>query len=309
VNRKSWVGGIILGFVVLSLIIGMMGRTAPGSGLGTGASAPKVKIIYVDGVIAGGSSGMSFLGTVTGSDPVIRQLKAAREDPTVQAVVLRINSPGGTSAAAEEIGVEVKKLKAAGKTVVASMGDVAASGGYWVAAYAERIIANAATTTGSIGVISQISNYTGLYDKVGVETITIKSGEFKDMGSDSRDPSQEEIRILQDMVDDIFEQFISVIAEGRDMDPQVVRRLADGRVYTGRQALELGLVDEIGNFYTAIERAAELAGIDGRYSVEEYRTVSWWDLIFSQSGSMTGSQNLNNMLLHRFLLLYNGKIL
>ncbi len=306
-NKKSWLGGIILGFVVLSLIIGMVGRSAPGSGLGTGAGAPKVKIIYVDGVIAGGSSGMSFLGTVTGSDPVIRQLKAAREDPTVRAVVLRINSPGGTSAAAEEIGMEVKKLKSAGKTVVASMGDVAASGGYWVAAYAERIIANAATTTGSIGVISQISNYTGLYDKVGVETITIKSGEFKDMGSDSRDPTTEEIRILQDMVDDIFEQFIAVIAEGREMDPQAVRRLADGRVYTGRQALELGLVDEIGNFYTAIERAAELAGIEGRYSVEEYRTVSWWDLFFSQSGS--SGQNLNNMLLHRFLLLYNGEIL
>ena len=287
----------------------MVGRAVPGSGMGSTAGAPKVKIVYIDGVIAGGASGMSFLGTVTGSDPVIRQLKAAREDPTVRAVVLRINSPGGTSAAAEEIGTEVKKLRDAGKTVVASMGDVAASGGYWVAAYAERIVANAATTTGSIGVISQISNYTELYEKVGLETVTIKSGEFKDMGSDSREPSQDEIQILQTMVDDIFEQFIAVIAEGRNMEPQIVRNLADGRVYTGLQALELGLVDEIGNFYVAIERAAELAGIEGRYSVEEYRSVSWWDLFFSQATGSLSNQNLNNMLLHRFLLIYNGDML
>jgi protease-4 len=308
-NRKSWVGGIILGIVILSLIIGLVGRPGGGSGLSPGIGLPKITIVYIDGVIAGGGSGVSFLGSVTGSDTVIRQLKTAREDPNVRAVVLRINSPGGTSGAAEEIGTEVKKLRDAGKTVVASMGDVAASGGYWVAAYADRIVANAATTTGSIGVISRISNYTELYEKLGMETITIKSGEFKDMGSDSREPSREELRILQAMVDDIFAQFVDVVAEGRDMDIQTVRALADGRVYTGRQALELGLVDEIGNFYSAIERAAELAGIQGRYTVEEYQSGSWWNIFFSQAAGTLGKPNLDSMLLHRFLLIYNGGIL
>jgi protease IV len=304
-NQKAWRGGVILAIVVFLLIIGLLFRSVPGPGMRPGVGTNRVKIIYIEGIIAGGQSGASFLGSVTGSDLVIRQLKAAREDSSVKAVVLRINSPGGTSAASEEIGIEVRKLRDSGKPVVASMGDVAASGGYWVAAYADRIVANAATTTGSIGVISQISNYEELYEKLGIEFTIIKSGEYKDIGRGTRSPSTEEVEILQSMVDDVFDQFISVVAEGRDMSPQRVRELADGRVYTGRQAKELGLVDEIGNFYSAIDLAASLAGIEGRYLVDDYRRVHWWELLFSQSDSFLNGPE-RSRLVHQFLLLYQG---
>ncbi len=305
-SKKSWIGGLILALVFLTIVISAMGNSIPGTGGSGGLGNHRIQVIHIQGVIAGGQGGASFLGTVAGSDSIIRQLKEAREDPTVRAVVLRINSPGGTSAASEEIGYEVKKTSDAGKPVVVSMSDVAASGGYWVSAYADRILANGSTTTGSIGVISQIVNYSELYDRVGIEYITIKSGEFKDMGSDARDPTEKELQILQEMVDDIFDQFVEVVADGRNMSEDRVRELADGRVYSGRQALELGLVDEIGNYYQAIQRAAELAGIDGSYSVFEYSSGSWWDMFFGLSGAAGIGTPQDGALIHTLLLIYEG---
>jgi len=283
--KKKLVGGLVLAAVVIMTIVGLLARAGGPAVSGTG-SGGTVAVIYIEGMILGGRSGTSLLGgAVAGSDDVIAQLKQAREDPAVRAVVLRINSPGGSSAASQEIGVEVGKLRDAGKTVVASMGDTAASGGYWVAALADKIVANPATTTGSIGVIIEYSNYEELYRKAGIEMKVIKSGEHKDMGSPARDLTETETQLLQAMVDDVYEQFVAVVAVGRGMDPARVREIADGRVFTGRQALDLSLVDALGNFYDAIDTAAELAGIGSGYSVKEYGEVSLWQLFFSGLGS------------------------
>lgn len=256
---------LILGVViVISLIAAgfITGRNKP-------ASQGKIAVIHVEGVIIGGQ-GEGFLKNGGGTDEIIKQLRQVREDPTIKAVVIRINSPGGSAPASQEVGEEITKLRAAGKTVVTSMGDVAASGGYWIAAGTEKIYANPATLTGSIGVYIPYTNWEELYKKIGVQQEKIKSGPHKDILSPERQMTSAERAIIQDMVDDIYNQFIDVIATGRNMDPARVRQLADGRIYTGSQAKALGLVDEMGNLQDAIEGAAQLAGIQGKPEIKEF---------------------------------------
>lgn len=240
----------------------------------------KVAIIYVEGVIMGGRGQGGLLSETGGTDGVIRQLHQARDDSDVKAVVLRINSPGGSAPAAQEVGTEIKKLRAGGKVVVASMGDVAASGGYWLAAVTDKIYANPATLTGSIGVYIPYSNWQELYNKIGIKPEKIKSGPHKDILSPDRPMTPEERAIIQTMVDELYGQFVAVVAEGRKMDPARVRELADGRIYTGSQAKELGLVDELGTMYDAIDGAARLAGIPGKPALKEYGKLSPWSVIF-----------------------------
>ena len=162
-------------------------------------------------------------------------------------------------AATQEIARELEKLKEAGKPVVASMGDTAASGGYWVATVADKIYANTGTLTGSIGAIMTVPNLEEFYEKIGMEFNVFKSGPYKDIGSTNRDITQEEKAILQGFVNDIFSEFVDAVAEGRDLPRQEVEKLATGRVFTGQQALEAKLIDEIGNYYDAVEEAARLA--------------------------------------------------
>lgn len=240
----------------------------------------KVAVIYVDGVIVGGRGQGGLLGETGGTDAIIKQLHQARDDASVKAVVLRINSPGGSAPASQEVGTEIKKLRATGKVVVTSMGDTAASGGYWLAAVTERIWANPATLTGSIGVYIPYANWQELYNKIGIHSEKIKSGPHKDILSPERPMTPEERAIIQTMVDDLYGQFVAVVAEGRKMDPARVRQLADGRIYTGSQAKELGLVDELGTMYDAIDGAATMAGIPGKPTVKEYGKVSPWSLLF-----------------------------
>ncbi|MGI5838867.1 MAG: signal peptide peptidase SppA [bacterium] len=285
--NKKILGGLVLAAVIILTAAGLLAR--PDRRPAGAAAGRTVGVIYIEGMILGGPGGSSLLGgAVAGSDTVIAQLKQAREDPAVRAVVLRINSPGGSSAAAQEIGVEVGRLREAGKTVVASMGDTAASGGYWVAALADKIVANPSTTTGSIGVIIQYSNYEELYRKAGIEMHVIKSGPHKDMGSAAREMTEAEKELLQAMVDDVYEQFVDVVAAGRGMEPARVREIADGRILTGRQALDLGLVDTLGNFYDAIDEAAAAAGLGERYTVREYGRASIWQMLRSGFGSRAG---------------------
>lgn len=230
----------------------------------------KIAVIYVEGVINGGRSQMGMFSEQGGTDEVIKQLHEARDDKSVKAVVLRINSPGGSAPAAQEVGEEIKKLRASGKLVVASMGDMAASGGYWLAAVSDKIYANPATLTGSIGVYIPYTNLEELYKKIGLHQEKIKSGVYKDILSPERTMTAKERELIQVMVDDLYEQFVAVVAEGRHMDPAKVRSLADGRVYTGHQAKDLGLVDEYGNLYDAIDGAAALAGFKGKPEIVEY---------------------------------------
>jgi protease-4 len=212
---------------------------------------------------------------------VIEQLKRYREDDSVKAIVLRLDTPGGTVVAAQEIHGELLRLrKGSGKKVVVSMGDLAASGGYYVACAADRVFASPGTLTGSIGVIMQFPNYQGLLGKIGLGANTIKSGEFKDIGNGARDMTDRDRRLLQDLVDDVYGQFVEAVAAGREMSPDRVRPLADGRIFSGRQAKDLGLVDELGDLDAAIAAAGKIAGIAGAPDVvREKPRRHLWELI------------------------------
>lgn len=242
---------------------------------GCGAGMGKVALIPLNGTIVGTSqSGLLTSGGIT-PDLVRNYLNRAKADASVKAVVLRIESPGGSAAASQEIANEIRRFKEkTGKPVVVSMGDVAASGGYYISAYADKIVANPATLTGSIGVISELIYIEGLLKKLGLDMEIIKAGEHKDMGI--RPLTDEERQIMQAITDDLYEQFVSAVAEGRKLPVAKVKALATGQLYTGDQALALGLIDKLGDLDTAIELAAELGGVT-TYRVEEYKIPgSWW---------------------------------
>jgi protease-4 len=281
-SKKTVVGGLIL-LVFLGILAAALVYRPKANGVSQGGGG-KIAVIFIEGEITGDSGGDIF-GGGAGSFAIMEQLKQAREDDSVQAVLLRLNTPGGSSPAAQEIGMEVEKLKQAGKIVVASMGDMAASGGYWIAALADKIVANPATMTGSIGVIMELQNLEELYRKIGIDIRVVKSGPHKDMGSSARELTPEERQILQAMVDDIYNQFVEVVAKGRKLSVERVKELADGRVYTGAQAKELGLVDELGNYYDAIKITAQMAGIKGEPQIVRYDARSPWELFLGGLGS------------------------
>ncbi|OGW32650.1 MAG: multidrug transporter [Nitrospirae bacterium GWC2_42_7] len=199
-------------------------------------------------------------GPILDSKKIVDEIKEYTKDSSVKAIVLRVDSPGGAVAPSQEIYAEVKKavLK---KKVVVSMGSVAASGGYYISAPASKIIANPGTLTGSIGVILEIPNLEGLMSKIGIKTEVIKSGRHKDMGSAFRGIKQEEREILQGVMDNVHEQFIRAVSEGRKIKIETVREIADGRIFSGEQAVDNGLIDELGTLEDAIKTAATLVGI------------------------------------------------
>jgi protease-4 len=201
-------------------------------------------------------------GPIVDSKSTIEEIKDYVKDPSIKAVVLRIDSPGGAVAPSQEIYEEVKKATEK-KKVVVSMGSVAASGGYYIASPATKIVANPGTLTGSIGVIMELPNLEGLMNKIGVKTEVIKSGSHKDIASIFRGIRKEDREILQGVLDNVHEQFITAVAEGRKMLRDDVKKIADGRVFTGEQAVKIGLVDQLGDLEDAEKTAASLAGIRG----------------------------------------------
>ena len=212
----------------------------------------KVGILEINGIIADAKN-------------AIHNLKRFREDSSVKAIVIRINSPGGAVGPSQEIFREIRKTSSS-KKVVASMGSIAASGGYYIAAGADGIIANPGTITGSIGVIMGFTNYQELLRKIGLVPVVVKSGKYKDIGSPVRKMRPEEKKILQNFSRKIHRQFIKDIVDGRKMDQAKVEALADGRIFTGEESKELGLVDRLGNFEDAIEWAGRMGGIKGKIS-------------------------------------------
>jgi protease-4 len=223
------------------------------------------------------------------SGPVVRQLKRWSRASGVDAIVLHVNSPGGGVAPSQEIYSEVMRVREEeGKLVVVSMSSVAASGGYLISCAADRIVANPGTMTGSIGVIIQFPTAGKLLDKIGVDFETVKAGDLKGVGSIDRRMTSEEREMLQATVTDAYEQFVEVVAEGRGLDKADVYEMADGSVFTGRQALELGLVDTLGGFEDAIRMAAEMVGIEGEPRiVREYKPKRrFWDLLGSILGNV-----------------------
>jgi protease-4 len=233
--------GLFLLLIVVSILLVMLQKTIP--------IGDRVALIRIEGVI-------------TDSRETTEELKEYVKNPSIKAIVLRIDSPGGAVAPSQEIYEEVRKAVAK-KKVLVSMGSVAASGGYYIASPATRIIANPGTLTGSIGVIMEIPNIEGLMNKLGIKTEVVKSGKHKDIASIFRGIGKEEREILQGVLDNVHTQFIKAVAEGRKMLPSDVEKIADGRVFTGEQALKAGLIDELGNLEDTVQAAAKLSGIKG----------------------------------------------
>jgi protease-4 len=223
-------------------------------------------------------------GVILDAQQTVGDLKSFGESPSVKAIVLRIDSPGGGVVPSQEIYEAVKRVRDKhNKTVVASMGTVAASGGYYIAVGTDRIVANPGTLTGSIGVIMELANVEGLLKKIGVESLVVKSGQYKDIGSPFRKMGEDDRRILQTVMDDVHRQFIEAVAEGRSLKMDEVRVIADGRIFTGRQAKDAKLVDDLGDLAEAIKVAAEMAGIEGEPRVvEPKRRFSIRDWLDSQ---------------------------
>ncbi|MCS6289740.1 MAG: signal peptide peptidase SppA [Nitrospira sp.] len=245
-------------------------------------------------------------GVILDAQATISELKQYSENPLVKAIVLRIDSPGGGVVPSQEIHDAVKRVKnKSNKAVIASMGTVAASGGYYIAAATDRIIANPGTLTGSIGVIMEMANFEGLMKKVGVEGVVIKSGRFKDVGSPLRKMSDEERKLLQSVMDDVHHQFIQAVADGRSLEVSDVEPLADGRIYTGRQAKEARLVDELGDLDDAIHIAADIAGMEGEPKVVEPRKrFSFRDIIESRWSSVFPKLELNTGVKLKYLMAF-----
>jgi protease-4 len=296
------VGVLLLCALLFVLPVVLLGRLAPDleappealpyPTLGTG---PAVGLIRVQGVILSGEPTSPFPDGNTYSKVVIEQLRRAQSNPDVKAILLRINSPGGSVVGSDEI-YQVLRDEIE-KPVVVSMGELAASGGYYIAAGADRIVANPATFTGSIGVILAVTNVEELLDKVGVEVTIIKRGELKDELSPFREMTPEERAWWQGIIDQAYDQFVDVVVEGRGLPREKVLELADGRVYTGRQALELGLIDALGNLPDAIELAAELGGIEGKPRIIEYRRrPTFFDVLTFQLARSTRPFTLREFL-------------
>jgi len=254
----------------------------------------KIAVIEIDGDIITGKSGQNVLfgGKATGSDTIVEQIKKASDDWQVKAIVVRINSGGGSAIASRQIYDELLKAKEKGKTVVASMGDLGASGGYYIACASDRIVANPGTITGSIGVIgARILIIKDLLDKIGVKVETVKEGRHSDMFSGLRKLSTSEIQSLSYLLEETYDDFVSAVARGRGLTTAEVRDVAEGRIYTGSQAKDLDLVDKLGNFTDAVDEASRLSGIAGKPKLVYYREESFWLGMGTGAIKMMGLEN------------------
>ncbi|MBN2418495.1 MAG: signal peptide peptidase SppA [Deltaproteobacteria bacterium] len=249
----------------------------------------------------GSSSGIAFtnkvgvipiIGAIEDSTEVLGQLKNFTEDKSIKAIILRIDSPGGGVGASQEIYREIGRTREE-KPVVVSMGGVAASGGFYIAAACDKIVANPGTITGSIGVIMQYYKYRELAEKIGFKQEVIKSGEFKDIGNPHRDLTEKDREILDAVISDIQSQFVDAVAAGRNLPVEKVREIADGRIFTGETAKKWGLVDELGNFEDAIILTKDIAGIDGEVNLvyPQKKKLKLLDILLGEA-----AESLSNIL-------------
>jgi len=293
-SGKLWLQ-LFSGFLALAVVVGLVlvfkgppprkepaaGEGKPQGKLGGLFSSlkpdrPGIAVVKIYGPIQTEAE-ENFFGMVEGgADSVVRKIRGFRKNPLVKAIVIRVNSPGGTVAASQEILEEIKKARKDGKKVVVSMGDLAASGGYYVSCHADKIYADPGTITGSIGVFVGSINLTELAKKIGVDMTIIKSGKFKDILSPWRQMTDEERALLMETVTEVYEQFLKEVSEGRSIPMDRLRPVADGRILTGAQAKKLGLVDEMGGLQDAIAEAVKLSGLKGEPEIiRDYDT--WWE--------------------------------
>lgn len=301
--------GVLIGFSLPVLLcgglaffffagLGSLGDAVAGSG-GRGLSTPlytyesgplsgpAVAIIPIRGAITSGTQPAFDTSEIAASDDIIRYIKNAAADADIKAIVLDVNSPGGGVVPSDEI---YHALQNVDKPIVVIMRDLAASGGYYVSMAADRIYATPNTLTGSIGVISQFPNAEVLLEKVGVEFTVITSGNSKDFGSLYREMKPEEVEYWRSVIDKTYENFVAIVAEGRDLPVETVRPLADGSIYTAQAALEYGLIDEIGYTEDAIAKAAELGGIGGEPRVVRYTGDGGFGNLFGAVNPLGGAQ-------------------
>ena len=261
--NQRWFVWLVLALCVLAVPAAVLTQSASGQNAenkdSSGSSdslmtrfKDHIQVVRLSGMIIDKPDHSIFASSVGSPNNALKELRKALKSKKVKAVLLRVNSPGGTVPMSQEIHEAVVQLKAAGKPVVVSMGDVAASGGYYISCAADKIVANPGTLTGSIGVIINLMNFKALADKVGVEPEVIKSGLFKDIASPYKKMTKEEHDILLALIMDSYEQFTTAIAEGRKIPIEKVKTIADGRIYSGRQAQKLGLVDELGSYSDAL---------------------------------------------------------
>ncbi len=257
-------GAMLFFFIVISSLSQESADVVTGSG-------EKIAVIELKGVILS-------------SDEIVRQFKKYSDDHSVRAILFRVDSPGGGVVASQEIYEQVKKTRRGGKPVVVSMGSLGASGGYYVSCAANKIMANPGTLTGSIGVISQFMRFDSLFGKIGVSVNTIKSGKFKDAGNPFRRMTDDDKQYFQNLMDDVHHQFIAAVEHERELDHDSVVRFADGRVFTGEQALKMKLVDTLGTYEDAIALAGKLGGIKHTpATVQEHKLKSVFERMFGET--------------------------
>lgn len=243
--------------------------------------SPSLPVVGTDRVALVKIEGVLLL-----SDQIVEELRGYAEDSSIKAIIIRIDSPGGGVVPSQEIYNAVKNARKEGKKVIVSMGSVAASGGYYIAAAADKIVANPGTLTGSIGVKMEFANVEKLLEKIGIKGMVVKAGEFKDIGSPYRDMSPQEQKLLQNVIDDVHSQFIKAVADGRHLPETDVRAIADGRIFTGQQALDLKLVDQLGDLSDSIRIAGGMAGIRGKPTViEKRKKIPFFEYLKEESAS------------------------
>ncbi|MFZ0545056.1 MAG: signal peptide peptidase SppA [Candidatus Promineifilaceae bacterium] len=289
--------GVVAGFMLpvigcgmLTLVtligISLVSNGSGSAGTSSGGFGDAVAIVRVEGIISASDNTDTGSGALSGV--VINDLETAASDPSVKAIVLRVDSPGGGVTGAAQIYEAILEID---KPIVVSMAGTAASGGYYISAPADYIFARPDTLTGSIGVISTFINAEALLDDLGVEATVIATGDNKDFGSYFHELTPEQEEIWRSITNELFDEFVRVVADGRNLSETTVRELADGRVYSGRQALQNGLIDELGDLADAIQKAAELGGISGDPRIIEYDHVpSFQDLLLGFSTTFNRSQ-------------------
>jgi protease-4 len=291
-NKKISAGGIV-GFVFLGLFIlcifssacfigglalGGLGNVITGGSITSGTDS--IYLIKMEGVISGSQSSGLLGGASITPENIIEELIIAEKNPGVKAIIIRVNSGGGSAAASQEIFEELRKIK---KPVVVSVGDICASGAYYISCAADKIVANRSSSIGSIGVIMQITNLEELYKKLGITYTTVKAGKYKDAGSPDRPLTDEELGLLQEQTFKVYDQFINDVAQSRNIPVEKVKEIATGWVYLGTEALDLGLIDKIGTYKDAEMLAAELAGIKGEPNVIGATQFNIWDTFLNYS--------------------------
>lgn len=276
-TSAKWVLGIIAGLIGLGSIFFLLIvlTLLPDRDYDESTSTSGEKVAVVD-----------LKEPIYSSEEVVRQFKKYRDNRSVKAIVFRVESPGGGVAASQEIYEEVRKTRESGKPIVVSMGAVAASGGYYVSCGATTIVANPGTLTGSIGVIFQYLHAEELLEKIGIDAATYKTGRLKDAGSPFRPPSETDKQFFNQLLADVYDQFVDVVIKERKLRRNHVLKYADGRVFTGRQAKEWGFVDTLGTFEDAIALAGELGGIEGKPRVvKEYKRRSFWESMLGETAA------------------------